>query len=62
MFSEMAQWGKALATKFDNLSLIPRTYMVLGENPFFQLSSDLQMCSQTHTQTHTRIHGFILFF
>lgn len=31
MFSEMAQWGKALATKFDNLSLIPRTYMVLGE-------------------------------
>lgn len=58
MFSEMAQWGKALATKFDNLSLIPRTYMVLGENSSFQLSYDIQMCSQTYT----RIHEFILFF
>lgn len=58
MFSEMAQWGKALAIKFDNLSLIPRTYMVLGENPFLKVFSDLQM----YLQTYTRIHGFILFF
>jgi hypothetical protein len=30
--SKMIQWPKVLATKPDNLSLIPRTYMVEGEN------------------------------
>lgn len=30
---EMAQLGKALVTKPDNLNLIPRSHMVEGENP-----------------------------
>lgn len=29
---EMAQQTKALAAKFDDLGLIPRTHMVAGEN------------------------------
>lgn len=30
--SKMAQWVKALVTKPDDMSLIPGTYKVMGEN------------------------------
>lgn len=38
---EVAQWAKALATEPNDLSLIPRTYMVEGINFLLDLGSRL---------------------
>jgi hypothetical protein len=37
----MTQWVKVLAAKPDNLSSIPRTYVLKDENKLQRLSSDL---------------------
>lgn len=37
MASEMGQWVEVLAAKFDDLSSIPRTYMVERENGLLQV-------------------------
>lgn len=51
--------NKGTATKPDNLSLIPITHMVKGENSF-KLPSDLHICAMpymhtVHPATHTQI-------
>lgn len=42
---EMAQQGKALAAKPDDLSSSPGSQMVEGENQLPQLSSNLHTCT-----------------
>lgn len=49
---KMAQWVKVLATKPDNLSLIPRTHTVGRVSRLSELL-DLHMYTGMHTHTHT---------
>lgn len=49
----MAYWVKLFATKPDDFSLTPRTYMVKGKDFFCKLSSDLHTSDHTRTHTHT---------
>jgi hypothetical protein len=44
----MAQQIKAFSTKPDNLSSLPRTHTVEGENQLFCLSSDLMPTYRPH--------------
>lgn len=37
----MAQWAKVFIIRLDDLSSIPETHMVEGENQLLQMSSDL---------------------
>ena len=47
----MAYWGKGLATKPDDLSLIPGTHMMESENQFSQVVLwASHACIHTHTQ------------
>lgn len=48
--SEMVQQIKALVTKPDHLSLIPRIHMVERENQLLQV-----VLCPTHTHTHAQI-------
>lgn len=54
----MAQWINALATKSDELSLIPSTYKI-EKTSSFKLASDLAHthCS-THMPTDTQINNY----
>lgn len=52
----MAQWGRELATKCDNLSSVPRTHVV-EENLVLQMPSNLHMHIMCVTHTHTRTNA-----
>ena len=56
---KMAQWMRVLTTKPGNLSSIPRTHMVEGENRLLQVvlwSSHTYRSKLTITHTHTHTH------
>lgn len=44
---EMAQQVNAFATKIDDVNLIPKTYMVEGENQFLQVNLHLWVMAHT---------------
>lgn len=46
----MGQWVKALATKANDLNMIPATHSVEGELTPYTLSPDLRTRSPTHTR------------
>ena len=60
---EIAQWGNVLAARSKDLSLIPGTHTVEGENQFLQavlkLSSDVYPDGElsTHRQTDRHTDG-----
>lgn len=44
----MDQWVKAFATKSDDLSLVPRTHLVEGEDPVLQAVLFPMVLAQTY--------------
>lgn len=52
--AERAQWVKVLAVKLDDLSSIPRTYMV-ERSDYNILPSDFYLCAVTYKPTHILI-------
>ena len=56
--SEISQWVEMLTVKLGNLSLIPRTDLVEGENQLLQvvLCLPLTLHTRVHTHTHSRSH------
>jgi hypothetical protein len=48
----MAQWVKALATKPDNLSLIPKNHMTERENQLPQVVHDLHVYTMACMPQH----------
>jgi hypothetical protein len=51
---EMAQWGKELAAKLYNLSLIPGVHTMEERNQFYRLSPDSCMYNIVSRSTHMR--------
>lgn len=54
----MAQEGRVLSAKSEDLGLISRTFMMEGENQLCELSSDSQQVP-CHAHAHTHMANYI---